>query len=364
MDALLQPESDLAVREKLIDEAATDNFVELISIAGLDPKKHLRFADWSGVDFGGSDLRGFDFTGARLIACNFLGARIEGARFDQALIDEVRPGARLDPRRTDLPKARDWISYVNSWKKADRPAPEHLPPGSVFQDAPFAPEMVVVPPGRFWMGSKDREGFNSERPQHEVTIPQALAVGRFPVTFYEWEAARAAGAVEPKPTGRESHPVTRVSWDEAQTYVSWLSRVTDRPYRLLSEAEWEYACRAGRETAYSLGDALTETLAHLRKNGHPTVEVGLFPANGFGVCDMHQNVWEWCEDRWNKSYRAKPEGIRLTGEAWTIGESRVLRGGPCDGTPRVARAARRGMASNSILLNDVGFRVARRLLAS
>ena len=104
MSALSQLE--LEAREQAVDAAETDDFAELIRIAGLDPKKHLRFADWSGVDFSGSDLRGFDFTGARLIGCNFKGARIEGARFDQALIDEVRPGAKLDSSRTNLRAAR------------------------------------------------------------------------------------------------------------------------------------------------------------------------------------------------------------------------------------------------------------------
>ena len=220
------------------------------------------------------------------------------------------------------------------------------------------------------MGSKDDEGFDSERPQHGVTIAQAFAVGRFPVTVYEWEVARAAGTVESKPPGwdRVSHPITYVSWDEAQTYVSWLSRVTGKLYRLLTEAEWEYACRAGRETKYSFGDAITEVQEHLWKGGpdSPTVEVGSFPANGFGVYDMHENVWEWCEDRWNESYRAKPEDLKQTGGAWTTGDNRshILRGGSCYRSPQHVRAARRGMKSDGVLFNDVGFRVARMLITS
>ena len=187
-----------AVQQRLLSSGKTD-FASLVKLAGLDPARHMRFADWSGVDFSGSDLRGFDFTGARLIGCNFEGAQIEGARFDQALIDEVRPG-KLDPGRTNLRAAADWDEHVKSWKQPDKLALEHLPPGSVFQDAPFAPEMVVVPPGRFMMGSKDGEGEADERPRHEVKIPQAPAVGRFPVTFEEWDAARAAGGVKHKPS--------------------------------------------------------------------------------------------------------------------------------------------------------------------
>ena len=133
----------------------------------------LRFENWSGVDFSGCDLSGFDFTAARLNGCRFDGALIEGARFDQAEID----GA-------DLYRASDWHTYRRSW---ERPrllvSSDHLQAGAVFQDAPFGPEMVVVPPGRFWMGSRDGEGHNNEHPRHEVTIPQVIAIGRYPVTL-------------------------------------------------------------------------------------------------------------------------------------------------------------------------------------
>ena len=117
MSALSQLE--LEARNRRIDEAETDDFAELIRIAGLDPKKHLRFADWSGVDFSGCDLRGFDFTGARLIGCNFKDAWIEGARFDQALIDEARPGEKVDRGRTDLRAAKDWVSV--NWRRRNKP---------------------------------------------------------------------------------------------------------------------------------------------------------------------------------------------------------------------------------------------------
>jgi formylglycine-generating enzyme required for sulfatase activity len=361
-------------RERLVDEARTDDFVELIRIARLDPKKHLRFADWSGVDFSGCDLRGFDFTGARLISCNFKGARVEGARFDQALIDEVRPNAKLDPNRTKLWAAEDWEKYVKTWKRSDRPVPEHLPPGSVFQDAPFAPEMVVIPPGRFMMGSKDGEGNESERPRHEVAIPQAFAVGRVPVTFHEWGAAYAAGAVEQKPPGegwgRGSHPVVNVNWREAQVYVMWLSGKTGKPYRLLSEAEWEYACRAGTETAYSFGESISKMQAQYAEkwsgSTHSTAEVGFFAANAFGLYDMHGNVWEWCEDRWHESYARKPESLKQTDGAWKTGRSprRVLRGGSWTNFPHDLGSANRYRGKTESQIRNIGFRVARTILSS
>ena len=365
---------DLEARQLRVDDAPTDNFAELIRIAGLDPKKHLRFADWSGVDFSGCDLRGFDFTGARLIGCNFKGAQIEGARFDQALIDEVRQGTKLDPNRSNLRAAEDWERYVNGWTQPEKPAPEHLPPGTVFQDAPFAPEMVVVPPGRFMMGSKDCEGRDDERPRHEVTIPYAFAVGRFPVTYHEWDSARAAGAVGPKPPGegwgRGSHPVTHVKWQDAQAYLVWLSGKTGKPYRFLSEAEWEYACRAGTETAYSFGESVSKMRAQYaeewRGSTQSTAEVGSFAANAFGLYDMHGNVWEWCQDRWHESYARKPESLKQTGGAWTGGESRrrILRGGSWVSSRRHLRSAYRGRHGAENPDGYFGFRVARTLLAS
>jgi formylglycine-generating enzyme required for sulfatase activity len=363
---------ELEARERLVDEAATDNFADLIRIAGLDPKKHLRFADWSGVDFSRCDLRGFDFTGARLIACNFLAARIEGARFDQALIDEVRPGAKLDPNRTYLRRAKDWDRFADGWNKPEKRPPEHLPAGAVFQDAPFAPEMVVVPPGRFMMGSEDGEG-GEEGPRHEVVIPQAFAVGRFPVTFDEWDAAAGAGGVKYKPIdygwGRGRRPVINISWNDAQIYVRWLCKVTSKPYRLLSESEWEYACRAGTETAYSFGDAITEEQAQFMYElgfDRSTVEVGSFNANAFGLYDMHGNVWEWCRDRWHNSYARKPERFKQTGEAWRTPRSpyRIVRGGSWLFSSHFLRSASREKNKPDFRDNTVGFRVARTIPTS
>jgi formylglycine-generating enzyme required for sulfatase activity len=250
------------------------------------------------------------------------------------------------------------------------PAPRVRPgSGESFRDvdAAWAPEMVVIPPGEFLMGSKGGEGEDNERPQHKVTIRQAFAVGKYPVTFAEWDAAVAQGGVAHKPGdqgwGRGRRPVIIVSWDDAQAYVKWLAGKTREPYRLLSEAEWEYACRAGTTTAYSFGDTISKKQAQFSEgswgSAGGTVKVGSFPPNAFGVHDMHGNVWEWCEDCWNDNYNGAP----ADGLAWTTGNcaGRVLRGGSWSSGPGYVRAARRIGSISGDRYNYVGFRVARTL---
>ncbi|MGE3918321.1 MAG: SUMF1/EgtB/PvdO family nonheme iron enzyme, partial [Hyphomicrobiaceae bacterium] len=162
-------------------------FSDLVRIAAqgraFDKARHMRFGDWSDVDLEKSKLVGFDFTGAHIIGCKFAGASIAGARFDKAIIDIVQPYAKLDPQRTSLRAAADWGAYVKSWRRSDNPPDDsHLPIGAIFQDAPFAPEMVVVPPGTYMRGSMEQQ---YSRPVREVTIAHRFAVGRFPVTFEE-----------------------------------------------------------------------------------------------------------------------------------------------------------------------------------
>lgn len=243
----------------------------------------------------------------------------------------------------------------------------NLRPGESFRDLDIAPEMVVLPPGEFLMGSKDGEGDDDERPQHKVTIRQAFAVGKYPVTFAEWDAAVAQGGVSHKPRdqgwGRGRRPVIDVSWDDAQAYVKWLAQKTAQPYRLLSEAEWEYACRAGTETADSFGDSITKAQAAFWERGldsaGKTVEVGSFPANRFGLHDMHGNVWEWCQDCWNDNYRGAPSD----GSAWTASDRsrRVLRGGSWLDFAQDLRAANRDRNYPDDRVSYLGFRLARTL---
>ena len=242
-----------------------------------------------------------------------------------------------------------------------------LKPGESFGDLDNGPEMVVAPAGEFWMGSKDGEGDAYERPRHKVTIARPFAVGKYPVTFAEWDAALAAGAVEHKPShegwGGGRRPVINVNWEEAQAYVRWLSSAARLPYRLLSEAEWEYCCRAGTETPYSSGHTITKKEAQFSGGIHggagKTVEAGSFPANAFGLHDMHGNVWEWCQDCWNDNYYNAPGD----GTAWTTGNCsrRVVRGGSWNSEPGYLRAACRNNRYPDLRFSYVGLRVARTL---
>ena len=233
--------------------------------------------------------------------------------------------------------------------------------GARFRDFDFTPEMVIVRAGEFMMGSREGEGDDDERPQHKVTIARPFAVGSFAVTFDEWDAAYGHRGVKHSPKdngwGRGRRPVINVSWRDAKVYVGWLSRETGKSYRLLSEAEWEYCCRAGTTTAYSFGDTIYQKQAQFMQR--KTVEVGSFPANAWGLHGMHGTVWEWCEDSWHPTYQGAPED----GSAWKGGETsfRVLRGGSWDEDPRFLRSALRGRDQPVVRDRDAGFRVARTL---
>jgi formylglycine-generating enzyme required for sulfatase activity len=229
------------------------------------------------------------------------------------------------------------------------------------------PEMLIIPSGIFLMGSPEDEPerYDNEGPQHEVTIPKEFSVGRYPVTFEEWDFAQAdkdwkeITGLEPRRPkdycwGRGRRPVIDVSWDDAQAYVTWISKKTSQTYRLLSEAEWEYCCRAGTTVTHWFGDAISKDQAQFGAN--QTSKVGSFPANGFGLHDMHGNVWEWCADNWHENYRDAPED----GSVWQGGDAtlRVLRGGSWYLNPQNLRSANRVRNHPELRYDDVGFRVA------
>jgi formylglycine-generating enzyme required for sulfatase activity len=241
--------------------------------------------------------------------------------------------------------------------------------GEVFRDDFHgAPEMVVLPTGEFWMGSAEgeRERVFDEGPRHLVHIDYQLAVGKYPVTFDEWEAFVADGGTQYRPSdstwGRARRPVINVSWRDVQDYVAWLSVRTGQRYRLLSEAEWEYAARAGQgERRFPWGDDTDARLIgaqawYSANSGGRTRPVGEKPANAFGLHDMHGNVNEWVEDVYQGSYDSVPADGRPLN---TDGIGRVLRGGSWLDNPRYVRSASRQRFPVDYRAYTTGFRVAR-----
>lgn len=240
------------------------------------------------------------------------------------------------PSGRHVEKARRWQAAL----KKESLLTAKSPVGTTLRECTECPEMVVVPAGRFQMGSVNR-GYNDERPVHEVVIDYLFAVSKYEVTFAEWDACVAGGGCRRRPDdegwGRENRPVINISWGEAKQYVHWLSRKTGKPYRLLSEAEWEYVARAGTTTRYWWGGWLSDEADHDYANYKGTAgvdrwvntaPVGSFDANAFGLFDTAGNVSEWVEDFWHDTYQGAPND----GGAWTTREvtdynERVIRGG-------------------------------------
>jgi formylglycine-generating enzyme required for sulfatase activity len=249
-----------------------------------------------------------------------------------------------------------------------------LKPGDVFREcAKDCPEMVVVPAGEFTMGSPvtDKGHFKNEDDgngrQHKVTIARPFAVSAFDVTFSDWDACVSIGGCPQTSDagwGRGTQPVIYVSWDDAQAYAAWLSRMTGKTYRLVTEAEWEYAARAGTQTAYFWGDEVGDDNANCagcrsQWDGRQTSPVGSFKPNAFGLYDMAGNVWQWVQDCYHDNYNGAP----TNGSAWTAGDCQfhVVRGGSWIVNPRLLRSAYRGGQISGGRSDILGFRVGRTL---
>ena len=245
-------------------------------------------------------------------------------------------------------------------------------------------DIVAVPGGKFLMGTEDKEierlcqrydtdWYNREKPQHEVTV-QPFYMGKYPITQAQWRAiaSRTDLKVErdlnsdPSDFKGDNRPVECVSWYDAVEFCARLSKLTGREYRLPSEAEWEYACRAGTTTPFSFGETITGELANYDANytyaeepkgqyRGETTPVGQFPPNAFGLYDMHGNVWEWCADTWHESY----EGAPNDGRAWLDSQSNynVLRGGSWGYFPFICRSAYRLWDRRDDYTHNRGFRV-------
>jgi len=229
------------------------------------------------------------------------------------------------------------------------------------------PEMVTIPGGSFYMGCVSGKDCDSdEKPAHKVTVP-AFEMSKYEITYTQWDACVAMGGCDHYPRdhgwGRGNRPVTNISWDDIQEYIYWLNQETGQDYRLPSEAEWEYAARAGSNTKYSWGNDIGSNRANCDGCGSPwdfqkTAPVDAFSANDFRLYNMHGNVSEWVQDCWSEDYRGKP----TDGSAWEIAncEDRVIRGGAWFLSPVDLRSASRDFDWHFHRLNNThGFRLAR-----
>jgi formylglycine-generating enzyme required for sulfatase activity len=238
-------------------------------------------------------------------------------------------------------------------------------------------EMVGIAGGEFMMGSpaEEPESYDDERPQHLVKVPD-FYLGRYPVTQAQWRSVAAMPQEEreldldPSNFKGDTRPVEQVSWLDVIEFCARLSKHTKRPYRLPTEAEWEYACRAGTTTPFHFGETISTKLANCagisyansssstEESRRETTPVDHFEiANAWGLCNMYGNVWEWCEDHWHDNYDDAPED----GSTWLTDETdadRVRRGGSWDSSPKYCRSAFRGCFNPAIGYVDVGFRLA------
>jgi len=216
------------------------------------------------------------------------------------------------------------------------------------------PETIPLRGGSFAMGSNEDL---SERPVHQVTI-KPFAIGKFPVSVQEWNACATAKACGFVSTGRDEAPITNVSWSDARQYVAWLAETTGKPYRLPTEAEWEYAARAGTQTKYWWGDQFQADAANCKNcaaNEQP-VKVGSLKPNPFGLYDMGGSVDQWVEDCWHKTYQGAP----ADGSAWVEAQcpAHVLRSGSWKNDGRYVRPSNRDSYDTNVRYPTHGFRVA------
>ncbi len=305
------------------------------------------------------------------------------ARQDSALVEIVKkieavapplssatsPTPAAPPVMVPAAPALPAIQNIHGWSASQvqalqRQAAQALAIEAEFRDSlkngGESPVMVVIPGGRFLMGSPpdEPERRDNER-QHEVEVAP-FALGKFAVTFEEYDRFATATKRE-KPSGegwgRERRPVINVTWVDAMAYAEWLSQQTGQTYRLPTEAEWEYACRAGTATPFYFGTTINEKQANYGLSGN-TVEVGQFPANAWGLHDLHGNVWEWTGSEYDGGYGGAE--LRIVSDP-NSGGSRVLRGGSWYNEPKWLRSAARGGSNPRDWDYGAGFRLARTL---
>lgn len=276
-------------------------------------------------------------------------------------VSETNPAdiaALTPPAAPVVAPPRDAAAAAFAAAASDRPVAER-----VFRDCDGCPDMVALPIGDFTMGSPAGETgrYSHEGPTRRVAIGYQFAAGRTEVTWDQWAACVADGGCVPLKAdgfGGGSRPVTNVNWTEAKAYATWLSTKTRKTYRLLSEAEWEYAARAKTTGAYSFGPTITNQQANFRGGPGKTTPAGQYPANALGLHDMHGNVWEWTLDCFASNYSSgqPSDGRAFEGQTCSY---RVFRGGSWGDSPQNLRSANRGRNVPSDRNGDLGFRVAR-----
>ena len=276
--------------------------------------------------------------------------------------DPTPGGSRQTRQESPQPRSRQPVPQP---EPAPIPAPKPAPAVPVRERLPYEPEMVEIPGGSFRMGCvSGRDCYDREQPVHEVRV-EAFELSKYEVTFEEYDrftSATGRERADDNGWGRGRRPVIIVSWEDAVAYTQWLSQQTGERYRLPTEAEWEYAARAGTVTKYSWGNEIGRNRANCDRCGsqwdvQQTAPVGSFAPNGWGLHDMHGNVREWVQDCWNGNYQGAPSD----GSAWESGDcsQRVLRGGSWFYFPRNLRSAIRYRITASFRSNNNGFRVAR-----
>ncbi|MSP00524.1 MAG: formylglycine-generating enzyme family protein [Acetobacteraceae bacterium] len=337
-----------------VAHASDMGFVELVGLAELDPAEAFKGVTLRGLDLRNQDLAGFDFTGARLIECVLDGADLSRA----AGIDAAVLAGAIMTQTTRLPF---WASgrspsWAKSWgRDTNGPWVTFRVPGTE-----IAQRMRWCPPGTFMMGSPEDEPgrYEDESPRHEVTLARGFWMFETACTKVLWEAVMGA---PPSRRGDPTFPVTEISWDDARAFAERLnSALPGLGIGLPSEAQWEYACRAGTVTAYSFGDSITKDQVCFGSQG--PIEVGTLPPNAWGLHEMHGNVWEWCEDVWHDDYQGAP--LDGTARVQSDAARRVVQGGSWLFEARLARAACRYRYDPAYRSDGIGFRCARGHTAS
>jgi formylglycine-generating enzyme required for sulfatase activity len=295
-------------------------------------------------------------------------AREEAARkaaAEEAARKAAAEAAAAEKARKEAEKAAAAAAAAEAARRAAEAKAAGTTPSGVetFRDCDVCPEMIALSPGSFTMGS--RKGDVSEQPAHTVSIDYPFAIGRFEVTVAEWKACHEDGGCKYLPTRKgmtATSPVYNLSWLDAEQYVKWLSKKTGKQYRLPSEAEWEFAARAGTKTEYWWGNDLGQGMANCKNcggewNKKRPAAVDTFEANAFGLQGMNGSVWEWVADCWFDSYKGAPKDGSARDRSNC--QSRVLRGGSWRNDASYARSASRFTYDHDVRYVLNGFRVVR-----